>query len=198
MRPERNGCAWLLIGFWGPSATIDVRWLVFWGDLINANPFITFLGTNYADASNYQNPASPEVLATPPPWDIPRSDTATPTAAMHLPSDLSGVPQSHDANPVVPTYGPTPSAHAQPTSDSPAAETEATGTHVSEQQDIVDSEILSAVNALSSQADVSATELAGLNDNTEHTDDMPEDRPGIPERDRWLLNLLYSKRWQMF
>jgi hypothetical protein len=146
--------------------------------------FSHFLGTNYADAGNYQNPASPEVLATPPPWDIPRSDTATPTAAMHLPSDLSQVPQSHDASPVVPTYGLTPSAHARPTGDSLAAKTEATGMHVSEQQDIVDSEILSGVNVLSSQADVSGTELSGLNDNTEHTDDMPEDRPGIPERDR--------------
>jgi hypothetical protein len=104
-----------------------------------------------------------------------------PTAAMYLPSDLPQVPQSHDANPVVPTYyGPTPSAHARPTGDS----LEATEIHVSEQQDIVDLEVLSGVNVLLSQVDVSGMELSGLNDNTEHTDDMPQDRPGIPGRDR--------------
>jgi hypothetical protein len=103
---------------------------------------------------------------------------------MHVPSDLSQVPQSQDAHLVIPTYGPTPFALTRPTGDPLAANTEAIGTHVPEQQDIVDPEVRSSVNALLSQADVSGTELGGLNDSTEHTDDIPEDRPGIPERER--------------
>ncbi|TFY71062.1 hypothetical protein EVG20_g1954 [Dentipellis fragilis] len=34
------------------------------------------------DYDSYQNPASPEHLRSPPPWDVSRSTTATPTAAM--------------------------------------------------------------------------------------------------------------------
>lgn len=105
---------------------------------------------------------------------------------MHAPSDLSQVPQSQDAHPVIPTYDP-PSAHIRPTGDPLVSSIEATETRVSDDntpQDIVDPEVRSSANAISSQADVSGTELSGLNDSTEPTDDIPEDRPGIPERER--------------
>ncbi|KAI0307727.1 ras guanine nucleotide exchange factor domain-containing protein [Multifurca ochricompacta] len=142
--------------------------------------------TSHADAIDYQNPASPEVLTTPPPWEIPRSDLATPVAVMHMSSDLSQSPQSHDTHPVTHVHGPTSPAHAQPMGDSLASTTGATATRVSDHnmsQDIVDLEVKSGVNAVFLQTDIPAAELSGLNDSTEPTDDIPEDRPGIPERD---------------
>lgn len=145
---------------------------------------LSFLGTNPTDASNYQNPASPEVLATPPPWEIPRSDTATPTAAMHPSSDLSNVPQSSDTRPVTPTHGPKSSMQNRITGDSPASGTEATVIDRNESQDSVDLESKSSLTAVSLQADTSGTELSGLNDSTEPADDMPEERSGIPEKSR--------------
>ena len=42
------------------------------------------------DSEHYTNPASPDVLVSPPPWDISRASTATPTtAATAGPSRLS-------------------------------------------------------------------------------------------------------------
>jgi hypothetical protein len=145
---------------------------------------MSLLGTNPADASNYQNPASPEVLTAPPPWEIPRSDTATPTAAMHPSSDLSNVPQSLDTHPVTPTDGPKLSRQSRLTGDSPASGTEATVLDRNESQDSVDLESKSSLTAVSLQADTSGTELSGLNDSTEPADDMPEERSGIPGRNR--------------
>src|SRR6267154_258070 len=136
---------------------------------------MSFLGTNPADAINYQNPASPEVLTTPPPWEIPRSDTATPTAAMHPSFDFSNVPQSSDTRPVTPTHGPKSSTQSRIISDSPASGTEATVLDRNESQDSVDLESKSSLTAVSLQADTSGTELSGLNDSTEPADDMPED-----------------------
>lgn len=145
---------------------------------------MSLLGTNPADASNYQNPASPEVLTTPPPWEIPRSDTATPTAALHPSSDLSNVPQSLDTHPATPTDGPKLSRQSRLTGDSPASGTEATVLDRNESQDSVDLESKSSLTAVSLQADTSGTELSGLNDSTEPADDMPEERSGMPERIR--------------
>jgi len=148
---------------------------------------MAFLGANHADAASYQNPASPDVLTTPPPWEIPRSDTATPIAAMHVPSDLSHVPQSSDAHPVILTHGPISSVQSRSTGDLPASNTEATRTAVLDHntiQDFPDLESKSSITAVSLQADASGTELFGLNDSTEPTDDIPEDRPGIPGRIR--------------
>jgi hypothetical protein len=145
---------------------------------------MSLLGTNPADASNYQNPASPEVLTTPPPWEIPRSDTATPTAALHPSSDLSNVPLSLDTHPVTPTDGPNPSTQSQLTGDSPASGTEATVLDRNESQDSVDLESKSSLTAVSLQADTSGAELSGLNDSTEPADDMPEERSGMPGRIR--------------
>ena len=146
---------------------------------------MALLGTNHANAADYQNPASPDVLTTPPPWEIPRSDTATPTAAMHMPSDHSYVPQSSDARHVNPTQSPISSAQSRSTSDLPASNTGATRTSVlvsNTTKDHPDSGSKSSVTAVSLQADVSGTEF--LNDSTEPTDDMPEDRPGVPGRIR--------------
>lgn len=156
---------------------------VFLADITSSDSL--FIGTNPADASNYQNPASPEVLATPPPWEIPRSDTATPTAAMHPSSDLSHVPQSFDTHPIIPMHG--SNSSTQVTGDLPGSGTEDTSTGVldrNESQDFVDSESKSSITAVSLQADNSGTELSGLNDSTEPADDIPEDRSGIPGRIR--------------
>lgn len=140
---------------------------------------MAFLGSIHALPTNYQNPASPDVLTTPPPWEIPRSDTATPTAAMHVSSDLSHVLQSSDAHPVVPPPGPTLSAPSQSTGDLPVSDAEAMRTDCNASQDFADLDSKSSVTAVSLQADPSGAELSGLNDSTEPTDDIPEDRPGI-------------------
>jgi len=148
---------------------------------------MALLGTNRADAADYQNPASPDVLTTPPPWEIPRSDTATPTAAMHMPSDHSRVPQSSDAHHVNPTQSPISSTQSRSTGDLPASNTEAMRTSVlvsDTKEDLPDLGSQSSVTAVSLQADVSGTEFGALNDSTEPTDDMPEDRPGVPGRIR--------------
>jgi len=131
---------------------------------------ISFLGTDHADAPNYQNPASPEVLTATPPWEIPRSDTATPIAAINVSSDLSLTPSSYDAP-----------MHVRPTADLLASSAEA---GVPESQDIVDGEARSSVSAVSLQANVPGAELSSLTDSAEPTDDMPEDRPGVSGRDR--------------
>jgi hypothetical protein len=145
---------------------------------------LSFLGTNPADASNYQNPASPEVLTTPVPWEIPRSDTATPTAAMHPSSDLSNDLQSSDTRPVTPTHGSKSSTQSRITGDSPAFGTDATVLDRNESQDSVDLESKSSLTAVSLQADTSGTELSGLNDSVEPVDDLPEERSEIPGRNR--------------
>jgi hypothetical protein len=148
---------------------------------------MAFLDINHADAASYQNPASPDVLTTPPPWEIPRSDTATPTAAMHASSCPSHAPQSSDPHPVILTHGPISSAPSRSTGDLPASNAEATTAGVLDgnaSQDFADSESKSSVTAVSLQADASRTELSGLNDSAEPTDDIPEDRPGIPGRIR--------------
>jgi hypothetical protein len=145
------------------------------------------LGTDHDDDANYQNPASPDVLTTPPPWEIPRSDTATPTAAMHMLSDSSHVPQSSDAHPVIPTHGLISSGQSRSTGDLPAFNTETTRTGVLDSyatQDLSDLASKSSVTAVSLQTDAPGAELGGLNDSTEPPDDIPEDRPGIPGRIR--------------
>jgi hypothetical protein len=159
-------------------------YLVFLDGVTSSDSSLSFLGTNLADASNYQNPASPEVLTTPPPWEILRSDTATPTAAMHPSSDLSNVSQSSDTRPVTPTHGSKPSTQGRIAGDSPASGTEATVLDRSESQDSVDLESKSSLTAVSLQADTSGMELSGLNDSAEPADDMPEERSGIPGRPR--------------
>ena len=148
---------------------------------------MAFLGANHADASTFQNPASPDVLTIPPPWEISRSDTATPTAAMHASPDLIHVPQPTDVHLAVSTHDPISSAESRSTGDLPASNTEATGTGELDgntTQEYADLESKSSVTAVSLQAGVSATELPGLNDSTEPADDVPEDRPGIPGKIR--------------
>lgn len=157
-------------------------WLFFLAGVTSSDSLLLFLGTNPADASNYQNPASPEVLTTPPPWEIPRSDTATPTAAMHPSSDLSNVPQSSDTRPVTPTHGSKSSTQNRIAGESPAFGMEATIFDRNESQDSVDLESKSSLTAVSLQADTSGTELSGLNDSTEPADDLPEERSGMPGR----------------
>ena len=131
---------------------------------------IAFLCTDHADAPNYQNPASPEVLTATPPWEIPRSDTATPIPAI--------IVSSYDAHPVIHS---TSSMHVRPTADLLASSAEA---GVPESQDIIDGEVRSSVSAVSLQANVPGAELSSLTDSAEPTDDMPEDRPGVSGRDR--------------
>ena len=148
---------------------------------------MAFLGTKHAEASIFQNPASPDVLTTPPPWEIPRSDTATPTAAMHASSDLVHVPQSSDTHLVIPTHDSISPVQSRSTGDLPASNTEATRTGELDgntTQEFADSESKSSVTAVSLQAAASAPELPGLNDSTEPPDDIPEDRPGIPGKIR--------------
>jgi hypothetical protein len=148
---------------------------------------MAILGTNHADAADYQNPASPDVLTTPPPWEIPRSDTATPTAAMHMPSDHSRIRQSSDAHHVNPTQSPISSAQSRSTGDLPASNIGATRTSVlvgNTTEDLPDLSSKSSVTAVSLQADVSGTEFGALNDSTEPTDDMPEERSSVPGRIR--------------
>lgn len=148
---------------------------------------MAFLGANLADAPTFQNPASPDVLTTPPPWEIPRSDTATPTAAMHASPDLVHVPQPSDVHLAVSTHDPIPSAQSRSTGDLPASNTEDTRTGELDgntTQEYADLESKSSVTAVSLQAGASATELPGLNDSTEPADDIPEDRPGIPGKFR--------------
>lgn len=155
--------------------------------LTSSDSSMALLGTNLADATDYQNPASPDVLTIPPPWEIPRSDTATPTAAMHMPSDHSRVPQSSDTHHVDLTQSPISSVQSRSMSDLPASNTEATRTSVlvsATTEDLPDLGSKSSVTAVSLQADVSGTEFCALNDSTEPTDDMPEDRPGVPGRIR--------------
>lgn len=75
----------------------------------------------------------------------------------------------------------------QVTDDLPVSSTEDPITGVldrNESQDFVDSESKSSITAVSLQADNSGTELSGLNDSAEPTDDIPEDRAGIPGRIR--------------
>lgn len=148
---------------------------------------MAFLGTNHTDASTFQNPASPDVLTTAPPWEIPRSDTATPTAAMHASSDLAHVSSSSDTHLVIPTHDPISSAQSRSTGDLPASSTEAARTGEFDgntTQEFADLESKSSVTAVSLQAGASATELSGLNDSAEPADDIPEDRPGIPGKIR--------------
>ncbi len=103
---------------------------------------------------------------------------------MHPPSDLSNVPQSFDTRPVTPTHGPKSSTPGRITGGSPASGTEATVLDRNELHDSVDLESKSSLTAVSLQADTSGTELSGLNDSAEPTDDMPEDRSGMPGRIR--------------
>ncbi|KAI0068347.1 ras GEF [Artomyces pyxidatus] len=44
----------------------------------------SFPGVSRPDDQFYQNPASPDVLVSPPPWEISRASTATPTAASSI------------------------------------------------------------------------------------------------------------------
>jgi hypothetical protein len=99
-------------------------------------------------------------------------------------SDLSNVLQSSDTRPVTPTHGPKSSTQSLITGNSPASGTEATVLDRNESQDSVDLESKSSLTAVSLQAYTSGTELSGLNDSTEHADDMPEERSGIPEKIR--------------
>ncbi|KAH9969049.1 ras guanine nucleotide exchange factor domain-containing protein [Russula dissimulans] len=140
--------------------------------------------TKRDDAVNYQNPASPNVLTAPPPWEIPRSDTATPTAAMHASSDLSHIPPSSDSHTVIHTPDPVSPAQSRSMGDLPEWST-AMKPSVSEgnaSQDFTDLESKSSVTAVSLNADASGMEFSGLNDTTEPPDDIPEERPVIPGR----------------
>jgi hypothetical protein len=152
--------------------------------LQDSNLLTTFLGTDHFDAINYQNPASPEVLTITPPWEIQRSDTATPTAAMNLSSDLSQaqVPLSTDAHPAMHSTSPVPMRSTGDLHNSNAeATTESIPVH-DKSQDVVEGEAESSASAVS--LNVPGAELSILTDSAEPTDDIPEDRPGVPERDR--------------
>lgn len=113
---------------------------------------------------------------------IPRSDTATPTAAMHASTHLANVPSSSDTHLVISTHDPISSAQSRSTGDLPASNTEVTRTGEFDgntTQEFGDLESKSGVTAVSLQAGASATELSGLKDSAE-----PEDRPGIPGKIR--------------
>ena len=141
-----------------------------------------FLGTDHFDVINYQNPASPEVLTATPPWEIQRSDTATPIAAMNMSPDLSQVPPSYD-----PAIHSTSSMRIRSTGDLPASNAEATCKGVPDHdkpQDVLDEEAKPSASAISLQANIQGAELSSLADSGEPNDDIPEDRPGVPERDR--------------
>jgi hypothetical protein len=146
---------------------------------LDSNSSNAFIGTDHFDVINYQNPASPEVLTATPPWEIQRSDTATPTAAMNMSPDLSQVPPS--LNPAIHS---TSSMHIRSTGDLLASNAEATIPDHDKLQDVVDGEAKPSASAISLQANVPGAELSSLTDSAEPTDDIPEDRPGVPERDR--------------
>ncbi|KAI9435016.1 ras GEF [Lactarius psammicola] len=138
--------------------------------------------TDHVDAVNFQNPASPEVLTVTPPWEIQRSDTATPTAAMYGSYELSQIMPSYDVHPVIHS---TLSMHIRSTGDLLISNAEATAKGIpdhDESQAIVDGGA-QCVSAVFLQANVSGAELSSLTDGAEPTDDIPEDRPGVPERD---------------
>lgn len=148
----------------------------------SSNLSTVFLGTDHFDVINYQNPASPEVLTATPPWEIQRSDTATPIAATNMSSDLSQVLPSYD-----PATHSTSSTHIRSAGDLLTSNTEATAKGISDhdkQQDVVDGEAKPSASAISLQANIPGPELSSLTDSAEPTDDLPEDRPGVPERDR--------------
>ncbi len=152
--------------------------------LPDSNLSTAFLGKDHVDVINYQNPASPEVLTATPPWEIQRSDTATPTAAMNGSSEPSQVTSSYDALPVIHS---TSSMHIRSTGDLLTSNAEATTKGVPDHdkpQAVVDGEAKSSVSAVSLQANIPGAELSSLTDSAEPTDDIPEDRPGVPERDR--------------
>ncbi|KAI9453994.1 ras GEF, partial [Russula earlei] len=115
---------------------------------------------SHADAASYQNPASPDVLTAPPPWEIPRSDTATPTATMNVSSDLSHVLQSSEAHPVSPTHDPISSTHSRSTGDLTASSTAEKATVLECNTDFTDLESKSSVTAVSLQADTSGIEFS--------------------------------------
>jgi hypothetical protein len=145
--------------------------------LPDSNLSTSFPGTDHVDATiNFQNPASPDVLTTTPPWEIQRSDTATPTAAMNMSSDLSQVPPSYDAHPT----SPMPVRSMGDLLDSNAEVTTEDVPDHDKSQDVVDTEAESSTNATSLNV---PAELSCLTDSAEPTDDIPEDRPGVPERD---------------
>ena len=148
----------------------------------DSNLSTTFPGTDHVDSINFQNPASPEVLTATPPWEIQRSDTATPTAAMNMSSDLSQVPPSYDAYPVIRSTSPIP---IRSMGDLLGSNMEPTTEGVPDQdtsQDVVDGEAESSANTVS--LNVPGAELSSFTDSVEPPDDIPEDRPGVPERDR--------------
>jgi hypothetical protein len=146
--------------------------------LLDSNLSTSFPGTDHVNATiNFQNPASPDVLTTTPPWEIQRSDTATPTAAMNTSSDLSQIPPSDDAHPTSPMP-------VRSLDDLLNSNAEATAEGVPDHdksQDVIDTEAESSANATSLSVQA---ELSCLTDSAEPTDEIPEDRPGIPERDR--------------
>lgn len=147
--------------------------------LPDSNLPTSFPGTDHVDAAiNFQNPASPDVLTTTPPWEIQRSDTATPTAAMNMSSDLSQVSLSYDAHPT----SPVPVRSMDDLLDSDVEVTTEDVPDHNKSQDVVDTETGSSANPAS--LDIPGAELSSLTDSAEPTDDIPEDRPGVPERDR--------------
>ncbi|KAH8988952.1 ras GEF, partial [Lactarius akahatsu] len=102
---------------------------------------------HHVDVINYQNPASPEVLTATPPWEIQRSDTATPTAAMNGSSELPQVPSSYDAHIVIHS---TSSIHTRSMGDLLTSNAEATTKGVPDHdksQDVADREAKSSVSA---------------------------------------------------
>ena len=145
----------------------------------------TFPGTDHVDSINFQNPASPDVLTATPPWEIQRSDTATPTAAMNMSSDLPQVPPSRDAYPVIRPTSPMP---IRSMGDLLSPNVESTTECIPDQdtsQDVVDGEAEPSANAVSlNVSGVELSSLTSLTDSVEPPDDIPEDRPGVPERDR--------------
>ncbi|KAI0271372.1 ras guanine nucleotide exchange factor domain-containing protein [Gloeopeniophorella convolvens] len=139
--------------------------------------------TSYLDGL-YQNPASPDVLTTPPPWDIPRSDTATPIAAMYGTSDTSRVPSAHDPHSVARVSG--SSTRTRSTGDLLPSGQETIRDRTLEQeisQGIEELEASGDGSTVSLQADLSQAELSGLNGVTNPTDDVVEGRAGPPEKD---------------
>ncbi|KAH8998887.1 ras guanine nucleotide exchange factor domain-containing protein, partial [Lactarius hatsudake] len=122
---------------------------------------------HHLDVINYQNPASPEVLTATPPWEIQRSDTATPTAAMNGSSEVPQVPSSYDAHTDIHS---TSSIHTRSMGDLLASNAEATTKGVPEHdksQDVADREAKSSVSAVSLLAIVPGAELSGLADGVE-------------------------------
>ncbi|KAI0051683.1 ras GEF [Auriscalpium vulgare] len=126
----------------------------------------------------YHNPASPDVLVSPPPWEISRSSTATPTAASVVPGIAASRSASSAPAPPRSPNAPTSPTRARSTNDLLASDLERADLSRERSRSIID---LRANG--NGGAGVSKPE-PGPNDSLGATDESFEERPENRERER--------------